>query len=76
MSVGMPSDAEARELESRHDDLLKQLEELDERVLQVLSTCQEYRGRECRGGGPGTDEHSDVEQGQEVCPAVPIAEAA
>ena len=45
MSVGMPSDAVLRELESRHDDLLKQLNKLDKQVLRVLSTCQEYRGR-------------------------------
>lgn len=52
MSVGLPTEDVLRELDSRHDELLERITELDERLLRVLSTCQEYRGAPKRGDGP------------------------
>ncbi len=35
------------DLEARHEDLLKQLEELDHRVEKALAECQIYREFPC-----------------------------
>jgi hypothetical protein len=52
MSVGLPTDDVLRELDSRHDELLDRIAELDERVLRVLSACQEHGGTPKRGNYP------------------------
>ena len=41
MADGLPTDEVLRELEARHDDVLKQITELDERLSRVLA---EYSG--------------------------------
>ncbi len=43
------------ELETRHEDLLTRLDELDRRVEDVLKECQSDRGGHgsCEAGSPG-----------------------
>jgi hypothetical protein len=41
------------DLDSRHDDLMLKLDELDRRVEQALVQCQQYRVGEGRRGGSG-----------------------
>lgn len=81
MSVGLPSDDVLRELDSRHDEVLAQITELDERLLRVLSSCQGYRGEpreqveEPQGERIGQCEQI-AQDSQEASPDLFVADAA